>query len=209
MSYAILCNIYHVVVMNPSINLVEYFTVDMITVGSSSATGAGSPIVGESVKRISHALGAGNADSPILYNRAIQRSFVLSVDQAHAVHPNYASKHEKNHGPKMNNGMVIKRNANQRYATNGITGLIVRELARKAGLPPVQEFVVRNDCGCGSTIGPILSSSTGIRAIDLGCPQLSMHSIRETMGVKDFTHGLALFRAFFTDFAAVDESIEE
>lgn len=180
-----------------------------IAVGSSSATGAGSPIVGEAVKRINHALGAGASDSPSIYDRSIQNSFCFSVDQAHAVHPNYASKHEKNHGPKMNGGMVIKRNANQRYATNGITGLIVRELARKAGLPPVQEFVVRNDCGCGSTIGPIISSSTGVRAIDLGCPQLSMHSIRETMGVKDLTHGLALFRSFFSDFSAVDESIEE
>ena len=104
---------------------------------------------------------------------------------AHAIHPNYASKHEKGHAPKMNDGMVIKRNSNQRYATNCITGLLVKEVARKAGLPPVQEFVVRNDCGCGSTIGPIISSSTGIRAIDMGCPQLSMHSIRETMGIAD------------------------
>jgi aspartyl aminopeptidase len=177
----------------------------LITVGSSSATGAGSPIVGEAVKRISHALGAYD---PILYDRAIRRSFVLSVDQAHAVHPNYASKHEKNHGPKMNGGMVIKRNSNQRYATNAVTGLIIREIARRAGLPPVQEFVVRNDCGCGSTIGPVISTNTGIRAIDMGCPQLSMHSIRETMGVRDLTHGLALFRAFFTDFSSVDGSIE-
>lgn len=175
-------------------------------VGSSSATGAGSPIVGEAVKRISHALGAGS--DPSVYDRAIQKSFVLSVDQAHAVHPNYAGKHEKGHGPKMNGGMVIKRNSNQRYATNGPTGLIVRELARTAGLPPIQEFVVRNDCACGSTIGPIISSTTGIRAIDMGCPQLSMHSIRETMGVKDFSHGLALFRSFFTHFNAIDDSLE-
>ena len=177
-------------------------------VGSSSATGAGSPIIGEAVKRINHALGAG-ADSPILYDRAIQRSFVLSVDQAHAVHPNYAAKHEKNHGPVMNGGMVIKRNSNQRYATNGVTGLIIRQLAKSAGLPPIQEFVVRNDCGCGSTIGPIISTATGMRAIDMGCPQLSMHSIRETMGVKDFTHGLALFTTFFGKFSAIDSKIEE
>lgn len=177
-------------------------------VGSSSATGAGSPIIGEAVKRINHALGAG-ADSPILYDRAIQRSFVLSVDQAHAVHPNYAAKHEKNHGPVMNGGMVIKRNSNQRYATNGVTGLIIRQLAKSAGLPPIQEFVVRNDCGCGSTIGPIISTATGMRAIDMGCPQLSMHSIRETMGVKDFTHGLALFTTFFGNFSAIDSKIEE
>ena len=176
-------------------------------VGSSSATGAGSPIVAEAVKRISHALGAGR-ENPMLYDRAIQRSFVLSVDQAHAVHPNYANKHEKMHGPKLNGGMVIKRNSNQRYATNGVTGLIIRELAKKAALPPIQEFVVRNDCACGSTIGPIISAATGIRAIDMGCPQLSMHSIRETMGVKDFSHGLALFRAFFSDFSHVDSRID-
>jgi aspartyl aminopeptidase len=127
---------------------------------------------------------------------------------AHAVHPNYASKHEKGHGPRMNGGMVIKRNSNQRYATSAITGIVVREIARRANLPALQEFVVRNDCGCGSTIGPILSANTGIRTIDMGCPQLSMHSIRETMGVKDLTHGLALFRAFFKDFAAIDDSIE-
>ncbi|KAL7490051.1 hypothetical protein ACHAW6_016119 [Cyclotella cf. meneghiniana] len=177
-------------------------------VGSSSATGAGSPIMGEAVKRISHVLGAGE-DSPMLYDRTIQRSFVLSVDQAHAVHPNYASKHEKNHGPKLNGGMVIKRNSNQRYATNGMTGLIVRQIAKKAGLPPIQEFVVRNDCACGSTIGPIISANTGIRAIDMGCPQLSMHSIRETMGTKDLTHGLALFRAFYEHFSLIDNQIED
>lgn len=175
-------------------------------VGSNSATGAGSPIVGEAVKRISHALNTGGC--PMLYDSTIQKSFVLSVDQAHAVHPNYASKHEKSHGPKMNGGMVIKRNSNQRYATNGLTGLIVREIAKKAGLPPVQEFVVRNDCACGSTIGPIISSATGIRAIDMGCPQLSMHSIRETMGTKDFQNGLSLFRAYFKHFSSIDERIE-
>ena len=193
-------------------------------VGSTSATGAGSPIIGEAVRRISRALlqsssssstnTGGNNDGnvfnsgPSIYDKTIKRSFCLSVDMAHAVHPNYVSKHEKGHGPIMNGGMVIKRNSNQRYATNGVTGLIMRELARAAKLPPIQEFVVRNDCGCGSTIGPIISANTGIRTIDLGAPQLSMHSIRETMGVKDLTDGLVLFTAFFRDFTAIDESIE-
>ena len=186
------------------ISLIALF--DHEEVGSSSITGAGSPIMGEAVQRISSALNAGEGN-PDLYASALAKSFVLSVDQAHAVHPNYASKHEKGHMPKMNQGMVIKRNANQRYATNGMTGLIVRECARLAGLPPIQEFVVRNDCGCGSTIGPIISTATGIRAIDMGCPQLSMHSIRETMGVADLSHGLALFRSFYKNFRDVDESI--
>ena len=177
-------------------------------VGSASATGAGSPIIGEAVKRINEALGAGS-DSPMINDRAIQSSLVLSVDQAHAVHPNYASKHEKNHGPVMNGGMVIKRNANQRYATNSVTGLIIRQIGKQAGLPPIQEFVVRNDCGCGSTIGPQIATTTGMKAIDMGCPQLSMHSIRETMGVKDLTHGLAFFRAFFKHYCKVNNKIEQ
>lgn len=191
------------------ISLVALF--DHEEIGSDSATGAGSPIMGEAVQRICAAFdddddGSASVDS---YARSIARSMVLSVDQAHAIHPNYANKHEKGHAPKMNDGMVIKRNSNQRYATTGITGLIIREIARKAGLKPVQEFVVRNDCGCGSTIGPIISSTTGMRAIDMGCPQLSMHSIRETMGTSDFTNGLDLFKAFFTHFRAVDDSIAD
>mmetsp|Transcript_35548 Transcript_35548/g.50418 ORF Transcript_35548/g.50418 Transcript_35548/m.50418 type:complete len:347 (-) Transcript_35548:191-1231(-) len=184
------------------VSLVALF--DHEEVGSSSAVGAGSPIMGEAVERIFAELSNGSGKS-----ETIAKSFVLSVDQAHAVHPNYASKHEKAHQPKMNEGMVIKRNSNQRYATNAITGLIIREIAKRAGLPPVQEFVVRNDCGCGSTIGPIISTATGIRAIDMGCPQLSMHSIRETMGVCDLTNGLQLFKAFFSKFREVDDAIEQ
>jgi aspartyl aminopeptidase len=141
--------------------------------------------LGEAIKRISSALHADVLSAMDMYEATIRKSFVLSSDQAHALHPNYASKHEKNHQPQMNAGMVIKRNANQRYATNGVTGVLIREIARRASLPPVQEFMVRQDCGCGSTIGPLISASTGIRAIDMGCPQLSMHSIRETMGVCD------------------------
>jgi len=98
----------------------------------------------------------------------------------------------------LNEWRVIQHNSNQRYVTmesivvNGIYQLIMRGLVHGAKLPPVQEFMVRNNCRYGSTIGPVLS------VIDVGCTQLSMHSIRETMKVKDRTHGLTLFRAFFT-----------
>lgn len=95
-----------------------------------------------------------------------------------------AAKHESNHAPLMNGGVVIKTNQNQRYTTNAVTGFIVRELGRKADVP-IQEFVVRNDCPCGSTIGPIISANTGIRTVDAGMPQLSMHSCREVMGIAD------------------------
>lgn len=93
-----------------------------------------------------------------------------------------------------------------RYATDSVTSYIVRELGRRAGTP-VQEFVVKNDCPCGSTIGPILSSALGVRACDIGMPQLSMHSVREMMGVDDLTHCYALMAEFFKNFGAVDKAI--
>ena len=181
-------------------------------VGSSSTTGAGSPIMGEALRRISRALSPYMVDSFLvddeLYAAATSRSFVLSADMAHAVHPNYACKHEAGHMPKMNGGLVIKNNGNQRYASNGITSFLVREIARKADLPAPQEFVVRNDCGCGSTIGPIISSDTGIRAVDVGLPQLSMHSVREMMGAADLQTGLDFFRAFYKHFDEVDAQLQ-
>jgi len=180
-------------------------------IGSTSAVGAASPILGEAVKRISAVLNSKEQNVALydLYEATVRKSFALSSDQAHALHPNYASKHEKNHQPQMNAGMVIKRNANQKYATSGPTGIIMREIARRSNLPPLQEFMVRQDCGCGSTIGPLISSTTGIRAVDVGCPQLSMHSIRETMGVCDLTNGLELFKSFFIHFRSVDDSLEQ
>lgn len=152
-------------------------------IGSQSAHGAGSPVMEEAVRRISSSL-AGEDFNPDVYASCIRNSFVLSCDQAHAIHPNYASKHESNHAPKLNGGVVIKTNSNQRYTTNGVTGFVVRELGRQANVP-IQEFVVRNDCPCGSTIGPIISANTGIRTVDIGMPQLSMHSCREVMGIAD------------------------
>lgn len=178
-------------------------------VGSSSAHGAGSPIVSEAVRRISTALSDNPGIlNPDLYSASIRKSLLFSVDQAHAIHPSFPSKHEKKHSPYMNGGVVIKTNQNQRYTTNGVTGFIVRELVRKAKIAPVQEFVVRNDCPCGSTIGPILSATTGIRTVDAGMPQLSMHSCREVMGIVDLTHGMELIHAFFQHFRDIDDSLE-
>eukprot|EP00978_Attheya_sp_CCMP212_P001858 scaffold3824_cov48-Attheya_sp.AAC.7 len=194
-------------VEDSDISLVALF--DHEEVGSQSAHGAGSPVMAEAVKRISSALSEKQHElDPDLYSVALRKSFMLSVDQAHAVHPNYSSKHEKNHSPKMNKGVVIKTNQNQRYTTNGVTGFIVRELTRKAGIQPIQEFVVRNDCPCGSTIGPIIAATTGIRAVDVGMPQLSMHSCREVMGISDLTNGLELFTAFFKLFREIDDNLE-
>ncbi|KAI7986153.1 putative aspartyl aminopeptidase [Camellia lanceoleosa] len=171
-------------------------------VGCNSAQGAGSPAMLDALSRITSSF---SADSKLL-EKAIQRSFLVSADMAHALHPNYMDKHEDNHQPKLHGGLVIKHNANQSYATNAVTSFIFREIAIKHNLP-IQDFVVCNDMPCGSTIGPILASGTGIRTVDIGAPQLSMHSIREMCGVDDIKHSYEHFKAFFQEFCHLDNKI--
>ncbi|KAI5667837.1 hypothetical protein M9H77_17690 [Catharanthus roseus] len=171
-------------------------------VGSNSAQGAGSPAMLDALSRITSCF---SLDSNLL-KKAIQRSFLVSADMAHALHPNYMDKHEENHQPKLHGGLVIKHNANQRYATNAVTSFIFREMAQKHNLP-IQDFVVRNDMPCGSTIGPILASGVGIRTVDVGAPQLSMHSIREMCAVDDVKHSYEHFRSYFEEFSILDAKI--
>ena len=188
------------------VSVVVFF--DHEEVGSNSAQGAGSPVMVDCISRISTALNGGATTNPDMHNACIRKSFVLSIDQAHALHPNYASKHEATHAPLINGGIVVKTNSNQRYATNGVTGFVVRELGRICDIP-VQEFVVRNDCPCGSTIGPEISAKTGIRVVDAGMPQLSMHSCREMMGIADLSHGVDMFTAFFNHFRSIDDNLSK
>lgn len=178
-------------------------------VGSESNAGAGSTLMRDAVQRISNALDSSADEDSEVFKAALAKSMILSVDMAHAVHPNYASKHEKAHSPMMNRGVVIKTNNNQRYASNGLTSFLIREISRRCeGYAPVQEFVVRNDCPCGSTIGPVISANTGIRAVDLGMPMLSMHSIREMSGSSDLTHAFKLFTQFYKNFFELDKQID-
>ena len=130
-------------------------------VGSESNVGAGSPLISDTVRRIITSLHTtATSTSSTGYSleehikSILRRSLILSVDMAHAVHPNYAAKHDKSHSPLLNKGIVIKSNANQKYATSLTTRTIVRELGQKSEVP-LQDFVVRNDCPCGSTIGPM------------------------------------------------------
>jgi len=137
--------------------------------------------------------------------RSLQRSFIVSADMAHAVHPNYADRHELGHKPRMGDGLVIKHHCNQRYATTMESAALFREVGARAGLP-CQEFTVRQDSACGSTIGPALSAALGARTVDVGVAQLSMHSIREMCGVADVHTSLLHYTAFFEGFSALDAS---
>jgi len=122
---------------------------------------------------------------------------------AHCIHPNYSEKHDNAHRPMMHCGPVIKINLETRYSTNSESESILEYIAKKHKIP-VQKFCVRNDMACGTTVGPILSADSGIRSVDIGNPQLSMHSIRETCGVDDVSYCIDLCKAFLEDFALVD-----
>jgi len=150
-------------------------------VGSRSAHGAMGAFLRDTLARIErcHEKSASGG-----LERAITNSFLISMDMAHGVHPNYASEHEPNHKPMLNKGPVIKEHVEQRYATDAQTSALFR-LACEATKTPYQDFVIRTDLGCGSTIGPISSAQLGVRTIDVGNAMLSMHSIREQCGAHD------------------------
>ncbi|KIW02677.1 uncharacterized protein PV09_06114 [Verruconis gallopava] len=157
------------------------------------------------------------------FEQTLATSFLISADMAHSVHPNYPAKYESSHRPEMNKGTVIKINANNRYATNSPGLVLVQECARRAkpsSYPPpsssaktrpagvpLQLFVVRNDSSCGSTIGPMLAAKLGARTLDLGNPQLSMHSIRETCGAFDVEHAINLFDSFFEHYGELEAAV--
>ena len=130
--------------------------------------------------------------------RAAARSLLISADMAHAVHPNYADKHEPGHRPVLGNGPVIKVHASQSYASDAGTSAMFVALCQQVGLEP-QHFVSRGDLPCGSTIGPITAARVGIRTVDVGNPMLSMHSCREMAGVADVEPMIDVLGAFFGD----------
>ncbi len=161
-------------------------------VGSRSAIGAAGPLLETTLARISDALAAGETDA---WPRARAHSRLISADMAHAVHPNFAERHEPGHRPLLGAGPVIKVNANQSYATDAGGAAEIVALARAAGIEP-QYFLSRADQPCGSTIGPISAARTGIRTVDLGNPMLSMHSCREMAAAADVAPMIELLRRF-------------
>ena len=150
-------------------------------VGSGSPGGAQGTFLDDVLTRINAAVGDGTPEGRI---RLIQRSCMISCDNAHGLHPNFTDRHDAGHAPVLNQGPVIKYNANQRYATTTRTAGLFKRLCAKVGVP-VQAFSTRADMGCGSTIGPLTATALGISTLDVGLPQWAMHSIRETAGSED------------------------
>lgn len=149
-------------------------------VGSQSAIGARSQFLESVLQRLCNGLDAAR-DASL---RAFSRSLLISADMAHAVHPNYPDKHDRQHRPQLGAGPVLKVNGNQSYATDGPGAAEFVRACRESEVEP-QHFVARNDMPCGSTIGPISAARLGIRTVDVGNPMLSMHSCREMAATAD------------------------
>ena len=148
--------------------------------GSASRTGASGPILADVLARIAGARGL-TAEQ---HHQALARSWCLSVDAGHAIHPNYPQRHDPANHPVLNGGPLLKINVNQRYATDAQGAALWRRVCRAAGVP-TSEFVSNNAVPCGSTIGPLTATRLGVRTVDLGLPLLSMHSVRELAGTQD------------------------
>lgn len=160
------------------VNMIVLF--DNEEVGSESAQGALSTFLPHTLERIFLGCDCSRGE----YLAALSSSFFISADMAHAVHPNYADRHDEHHRPRINGGPVIKFQSNRRYATDDESAALFENICRQSGIP-VQKFVNRSDLRCGSTIGPLTAAGLGIRTVDVGSAMLSMHSIREMAGGED------------------------
>lgn len=173
-----------------TINVMACF--DNEEVGSSSKQGADSSFLYDVLKRVNGALGMNEED----YQKALAEGFMISADNAHAVHPNHPEYTDENNCNYMNEGIVVKSNAAQKYTSDGVSIGIVRELARRAEVP-IQYFANRSDKAGGSTLGNISQSHVSIKCVDVGVPQLAMHSSYETAGVKDTLYMIKLMKELY------------
>ena len=173
-----------------TVQMAAYFQHEEI--GSESQNGAGSNFLEATLKRLSQSV----SDHSAHYYQTMAKSFFISADMAHAVHPNYASRHDAHHKPYLGKGPVIKSNANMRYATDAFAIARFKQWCHKAEVP-YQDFCSRNDIGCGSTIGPMTAAKLGVPTIDIGNPMLSMHSIRELCSTIDHELIIEVFKEFY------------
>lgn len=167
-------------------------------IGSHTAQGAESPFFNQSLERLLLALSVDRED----YFRLLNQSICISVDLAHALHPSYPDKHDAQHQPLLGQGVVLKHNAQQRYATDGRSSLPIQIMADLKAIP-IQKFVSRNDIPSGSTIGPLQACLTGMPTVDIGCGQLSMHSCREIIACQDHLWMCQLLESLLRDWKKI------
>ena len=184
-----------------SVNVYACF--DNEEVGSGTKQGAGSTFLYDTLRRINMGLGKPEED----YYRAVAGSLMLSADNAHAVHPNHPEKTDVENCVYMNEGIVVKSHAGQKYTSDAVSIALFRDICEKADVP-VQFFANRSDEAGGSTLGNISSAKVSLNTVDIGLPQLAMHSAYETAGVKDTCHMIRAMKQFFsTHFYEKDGSI--
>ncbi|MCI8711623.1 MAG: M18 family aminopeptidase [Ruminococcus sp.] len=167
-------------------------------VGSSTRQGAASTFLQDTLVRVNEAMGRSSGD----YRRSLSQSFMLSADNAHAVHPNYPDKACPTNRPKMNGGIVIKYNAEQRYTTDGVAAALFKDLCGRANVP-WQTFHNRSDERGGSTLGNLSGNQVAVKCVDIGLAQLAMHSPYETAGAADTDYLVRAAKAFYE--MSVDE----
>lgn len=177
---------------DPGENAAVYCLFDNEEVGSETKQGAASTFLRDVLERISAALG-GTAET---LRRQIAGSFLVSCDNAHAVHPNHPEYGDKTHPVRLNGGVVLKHNAAQRYTTDAVSGAVFRSVCAAAGVP-VQDYVNRPDIAGGSTLGNIANTQVSLNTADIGLGQLAMHSAFETAGAADTAYLVRALKAFF------------
>ena len=183
-----------------SIKIVGCF--DDEEIGSLLRQGAHSNLLPSALERICEAFSE-KSYGPNTVSQMYANSFMISADVSHAVNPNFMNVYLENHAPRLNTGIAIQADPNGHTTTDSISTAFLQSVADKCGAK-LQVFQIRNDSRSGGTVGPMLSSAMGMRAIDAGMPQLSMHSIRATIGSRDPGLGVKLFKGFFDHFEEVD-----
>ena len=182
-----------ILLAEPSGSVAVHCVFDNEEVGSGSKQGAGGTFLCDILHRINASLGRTEEG----YLRAVASSFMVSADNAHAVHPDHPDKSDPTNRPYMNEGIVIKYNASQKYVTDAVSGAIFRALCKKAGVP-CQTFTNRSDLAGGSTLGNIAQGQVSLNAVDIGLAQLAMHSACETAGARDTAFLVEAARVFFS-----------